>query len=113
MKAIKKAVSIPVVANGDITSVEKAEWVLDYTGADAIMVGRAAQGRPSAVTTEPGRARDPRDHRLPPADPESRPRVDSRGRLRRGPPGSDGATSGPDRRTGRRGRSSDALRNDP
>ena len=46
IKAIKKAVSIPVVANGDITSVEKAERVLNYTGADAIMIGRAAQGRP-------------------------------------------------------------------
>ena len=46
IKAIKKAVSIPVVANGDITSVEKAEQVLSYTGADAIMIGRGAQGRP-------------------------------------------------------------------
>ncbi len=46
IKAIKQAVSIPVVANGDITSVEKAEQVLSYTGADAIMIGRAAQGRP-------------------------------------------------------------------
>jgi len=46
IKAIKQAVSIPVVANGDITSVEKAEYVLSYTGADAIMVGRGAQGRP-------------------------------------------------------------------
>jgi tRNA-dihydrouridine synthase B len=46
IKAIKNAVSIPVVANGDITSVEKAREVLDYTGADAIMIGRAAQGRP-------------------------------------------------------------------
>ena len=46
IKAIKNAVSIPVVANGDITSVEKAEYVLNYTGADAIMIGRAAQGRP-------------------------------------------------------------------
>jgi len=46
IKAIKKAISIPVVANGDITSVEKAEHVLSYTGADAIMIGRAAQGRP-------------------------------------------------------------------
>jgi tRNA-dihydrouridine synthase B len=44
--AVKKSVSIPVVANGDITSPEKAKFVLDYTGADAIMVGRAAQGRP-------------------------------------------------------------------
>lgn len=46
IKAIKKAVSIPVVANGDITSPEKAEQVLSYTGADAVMIGRAAQGRP-------------------------------------------------------------------
>lgn len=44
--AVKKSVSIPVVANGDITSPEKARLVLDYTGADAVMVGRAAQGRP-------------------------------------------------------------------
>ena len=46
IRAIKKAISIPVVANGDITSVEKAEQVLAYTGADAIMIGRGAQGRP-------------------------------------------------------------------
>jgi len=46
IKAIKEAVSIPVVANGDITSPEKAEQVLNYTGADAIMIGRGAQGRP-------------------------------------------------------------------
>ncbi len=46
IKAIKQAVSIPIVANGDITSVEKAEQVLSYTGADAIMIGRGAQGRP-------------------------------------------------------------------
>ncbi len=39
-------VSIPVIANGDITSPEKARQVLDYTGAQAVMVGRAAQGRP-------------------------------------------------------------------
>jgi tRNA-dihydrouridine synthase B len=46
IKAIKQAVSIPVVANGDITSPEKASEVLDYTGADAIMIGRGAQGNP-------------------------------------------------------------------
>ena len=44
--AVKAAVKIPVVANGDITTPEKALDVLRHTGADAIMVGRAAQGRP-------------------------------------------------------------------
>ena len=44
--AVKAALSIPVVANGDITSPEKALAVLQATGADAVMVGRAAQGRP-------------------------------------------------------------------
>jgi tRNA-dihydrouridine synthase B len=44
--AVKAAVRIPVVANGDITSPEKALTVLQATGADAVMVGRAAQGRP-------------------------------------------------------------------
>ncbi|KNC66353.1 tRNA-dihydrouridine synthase B [Pseudoalteromonas rubra] len=46
IKAIKAAVGIPVVANGDIDSPQKAKQVLEYTGADAIMIGRAAQGRP-------------------------------------------------------------------
>ncbi|HEC18314.1 MAG TPA: tRNA dihydrouridine synthase DusB [Gammaproteobacteria bacterium] len=44
--AIKAAVDIPVIANGDITTPEKARWVLEYTKADAVMIGRAAQGRP-------------------------------------------------------------------
>jgi len=44
--AIKSAVTIPVIANGDITTPEKAKFVLEYTGADGIMIGRAAQGRP-------------------------------------------------------------------
>jgi len=44
--AVKAAVAIPVVANGDITTPEKARFVLQVTGADAIMIGRAAQGRP-------------------------------------------------------------------
>jgi tRNA-dihydrouridine synthase B len=44
--AVKAAVQVPVVANGDINSPEKARDVLAATGADAIMIGRAAQGRP-------------------------------------------------------------------
>ncbi len=44
--AVKAAVSVPVVANGDIDSPEKALAVLAATGADALMIGRAAQGRP-------------------------------------------------------------------
>lgn len=44
--AIKQAVSIPVFANGDIDSPEKARYVLDATGADGLLIGRAAQGRP-------------------------------------------------------------------
>ena len=44
--AVKSQVSIPVVANGDVDGPEKAKQVLDETQADAIMIGRAAQGRP-------------------------------------------------------------------
>ena len=46
IRAVKAAAKIPVIANGDITTPEKAKYVLDYTGADAVMIGRAAQGRP-------------------------------------------------------------------
>ena len=46
VSAVKAALRIPVVANGDIDSPEKAREVLRATGADAIMIGRAAQGRP-------------------------------------------------------------------
>ena len=44
--AIKAAIKIPVIANGDISTPEKAAYVLQKTNADAIMIGRAAQGRP-------------------------------------------------------------------
>lgn len=43
---IKQNVSIPVIANGDITSAKKAAWVLEYTKADGVMIGRAAVGKP-------------------------------------------------------------------
>jgi len=44
--AVKAALRIPVLANGDIDSPQKAAFVLKHTGADAVMIGRAAQGRP-------------------------------------------------------------------
>ncbi len=44
--AVKQALSIPVVANGDISDPLKAKFVLEYTKADALMIGRAAQGKP-------------------------------------------------------------------
>ncbi|MBV6273040.1 tRNA dihydrouridine synthase DusB [Alcaligenaceae bacterium CGII-47] len=46
LREVRQAIRIPLIANGDIDSPEKARYVLDYTGADAIMIGRAAQGRP-------------------------------------------------------------------
>ena len=46
IRQIKKSVSIPIIANGDIDSPEKAKSVLDYTSADAIMIGRGARGNP-------------------------------------------------------------------
>ncbi|MEN8281503.1 tRNA dihydrouridine synthase DusB [Acinetobacter gerneri] len=46
IKEVKQLINIPLIANGDIDSPEKAKYVLEYTGADAVMIGRAAQGRP-------------------------------------------------------------------
>ncbi|MEE8464179.1 MAG: tRNA-dihydrouridine synthase, partial [Gammaproteobacteria bacterium] len=46
IRQIKQAVAIPVIANGDIDSPQKAAQVLEETKADGIMIGRAAQGRP-------------------------------------------------------------------
>ena len=52
IRAVKRAVSIPVIANGDITSPGQARRVLDYTGADAVMIGtqppRAIPGCPAS-----------------------------------------------------------------
>ena len=46
VRAVKDAVSVPLVVNGDITSFEKAVTALEMSGADAVMVGRGAQGQP-------------------------------------------------------------------
>ena len=46
IKEVKQAVAIPIIANGDINTADKAREVLDYTKADAVMIGRAAQGKP-------------------------------------------------------------------
>lgn len=46
IREVKRTINIPVIANGDIDSPHKAREVLHYTGADALMIGRAAQGRP-------------------------------------------------------------------
>ena len=46
IKETKEAVDIPVIANGDIDSLQKAKWVLNYTGCDGVMIGRGAIGKP-------------------------------------------------------------------
>ncbi|QDF68351.1 tRNA dihydrouridine synthase DusB [Shewanella sp. SNU WT4] len=46
IKAIKQSITIPIIANGDIRTPAEARHVLDYTGADAVMIGRGAQGKP-------------------------------------------------------------------
>lgn len=46
IKAVKDNVSIPVIGNGDVNSVESAKYMFDYTGVDAIMIGRGAIGNP-------------------------------------------------------------------
>ncbi|SFV55516.1 tRNA dihydrouridine synthase B [hydrothermal vent metagenome] len=46
IKEMKESVSIPVIANGDIDSYEKAQWVLEHTGCDGVMIGRGAVGAP-------------------------------------------------------------------
>lgn len=46
IKEVKQNAKIPIIVNGDIDSPQKAKWVQEYTGADAVMIGRAGQGRP-------------------------------------------------------------------
>ncbi|KAF3977168.1 MAG: tRNA dihydrouridine synthase DusB [Methylococcales symbiont of Iophon sp. n. MRB-2018] len=46
IKQVKQSVNIPIIANGDINCAKKAKFVLDYTGADGLMIGRAGQGKP-------------------------------------------------------------------
>lgn len=46
IREIKESIKIPVIANGDIDSYEKAKWVLEHTGADGVMIGRGAIGAP-------------------------------------------------------------------
>lgn len=71
IKAIKSAVNIPVIANGDVDSPEKAKQVLEYTNADAIMIGRAAQGRPW-IFREINHFLNTGEHLAPPAVTEIR-----------------------------------------
>ena len=71
IREVKQAVGIPVIANGDVDSPEKARAVLARTGADAIMIGRAAQGRPSArsaiFSTAANGCRRPESRRFAPS----------------------------------------------
>ncbi len=46
IRRVKQAISIPVIANGDIQNVESARFILDYTGVDGLMLGRITQGQP-------------------------------------------------------------------
>jgi tRNA-dihydrouridine synthase B len=69
--AVKRAVQIPVIANGDIATPESAAAVLQHTGADAVMIGRAAQGRPW-IFREIAHFLATGEHLLPPTVAEAR-----------------------------------------
>ncbi len=68
---IKQSLNIPVLANGDIDSPQKARFVLDYTGADGLLIGRAAQGRPW-IFREVRHYLDTGEHMAPPSPIEVR-----------------------------------------
>ena len=81
IRAVRAELKIPLIANGDIDSPEKARRVLDYTGADAVMIGRAAQGQ-MCIRDSPCRpAGGCRPRAFPPARP-CRSVHDARGRSR-------------------------------
>jgi len=73
---VKSQVNIPVIANGDIDTPQKARFVLDYTGADGVMIGRAAQGRPWLFREI--------EHFLATGEPLAAPRVEEIHRILRG-----------------------------
>ncbi len=67
IRRVKEAVSVPVVANGDVITARDAQQILDQSGADAVMMGRAHYGAPwaaGAVLAEISGAGDPRPHDL-------------------------------------------------
>ncbi len=76
IRAVKAAVRIPVIANGDIATPEQAKRVLEHTGADAIMIGRAAQGRPW-IFREIRHWLDYGVHLLPPTVAEARAAIEA------------------------------------
>jgi tRNA-dihydrouridine synthase B len=63
IRDVKRAITIPVIANGDIDSAEKVRQVLEYTGADAVMIGRAAQGQPWIFRDIRAKLSGQQDHR--------------------------------------------------
>lgn len=72
IKAVKQAVSIPVIGNGDVNSVESCIEMYKYTGCDLVMIGRGSYGRPWLF----GQIRDYFEGRIPRSDPTSEERLE-------------------------------------